>query len=91
MHKKTSPKTLRYAALILTGLATTGCEKLGATHTPKQLTIPVALGDLVAVTPGAGPMQSVLWLKQPDQSIVAVRVSVQRGTIEAEITKFPRH
>jgi len=89
MHKKTSENTLRYLALILIGLATSGCEKLG-TSNPTHSVIPPALGDLVAITPGAIPTQSVLWFKQPDQTIVAVRVYVPKGTIEAEVTKFPR-
>jgi hypothetical protein len=91
MYKKSAPKTMLYAVLILIGLATAGCEKLGApTNSPKQPAIPAALGDLVAVTPGDGPNQSVLWFKQSDQAIVAVTVSVRRGTIDAKMTKFPR-
>ena len=89
MYKKISQKTLRYLTLILIGLATTGCEKLG-TSNQIHSAIPPALGDLVAITPGAIPTQSVLWFKQPDQTIVAVRVYVPKGTIEAEMTKFPR-
>lgn len=89
MHKKSSEKTLWYVALILIALATTGCEKLG-TSNAMHSAIPAGLGDLVAITPGAIPTQSVLWFKQPDQTIVAVRVYVPRGTIEAEVTKFPR-
>ena len=91
MPTKSSRKTGRYVALILIGLATAGCEKLGTAHAPKQLGIPAVLGDLVAITPGADPTQQVLWFKQSDQTIVAVRVNVPRGTIEAEMTKFPRN
>ena len=91
MYTKSSWKTAWHVALILIGLATAGCERLGTPHTSKQLGIPAALGDLVAITPDADPTHQVLWFKQSDQTIVAVRVSVPRGTIEAEMTKFARN
>jgi hypothetical protein len=90
MHKKSGQKTLRFVALILISLATIGCEKLGTTNTEKMPAIPSALGDLVAVTPGASPYQSILWFKQSDQTIVAVRVYAQ-GAIGAQMTKYPRN
>ena len=90
MYNKSARTILPYAVLILIALAATGCEKLSTVDTPRVTTIPTAIGDLVAVTPGPGQSQSVLWFKQPDQTIVAVRVRLPSGTIEAVMTKFPR-
>jgi hypothetical protein len=90
MHKKSARTILTYAALILASLASAGCEKLTTINTPKVTTIPTSLGELVAVTPGASQSQSVLWFKQADQTIVAVRVRLPSGTIEAATNKFPR-
>jgi hypothetical protein len=84
MHKKSTIRIMRYAVLMLIGLASAGCEKLN-TATQTAPAIPADRGELVAVTPGDGPRQAVLWFKQADQTIVAVRVFVPRGT-----TKYPR-
>ena len=84
MHKKSTVKTMRYAMLISIGLTAAGCQKIGSTS-QRLPAIPAALGDVVAVTPGDGPRQAVLWFKQSDQTIVAVRVHVPSGT-----TKYPR-
>jgi hypothetical protein len=73
-----------YGLLVLVGLASAGCERLN-TASQTQPPIPADRGELVAITPGDGPRQAVLWFKQADQTIVAVRVSVPRGT-----TKYPR-
>lgn len=78
-------KTMRCAALILIGLATAGCQKVGSASQTLPA-IPAALGELVSVTPGDGAFQAVLWFKQPDQTIVAVRVHVPSGT-----TRYPRN
>jgi len=83
MYKTFTRMTVYFAALVLSGLATAGCQKLGSTS--QTLPVPAALGDFVAVTPGDGQKQAVLWFKQPDQTIVAVRVTLPPGT-----TKFPR-
>ena len=84
MQRQSTGKTMRCAVLILIGLATAGCQKLdSASQTLPG--IPAALGELVSVTPGDGAFQAVLWFKQPDQSIVAVRVHVPSGT-----TRYPR-
>jgi hypothetical protein len=85
MQSPSSGKTMRYAALVLIGLATAGCQKMGS-GSQTLPGIPAALGDLVAVSPGDGPWQSVLWFKQSDQTIVAVRVNVPAGT-----TRYPRN
>jgi hypothetical protein len=79
MQRPSSKKSMWYAALILIGLATAGCQKMGSTSQTLPA-IPRGLGDLIAVTPGDGPRQSVLWFKQPDQTIVAVRLYVPSGT-----------
>jgi hypothetical protein len=73
MNKKTA-----LAVLILLSLATAGCQKVGSTT--QTIPVPAALGDFVAVTPGDGQLQAVLWFKQPDQTIVAVRVHLGPGT-----------
>lgn len=85
MQRRFSGKTVRYAVLILIGLATVGCQKLGSASQTLPA-IPAALGDLIAVTPGDHPRQAVLWFKQPDQTIVAMRVQVPNGT-----TRYPRN
>ena len=85
MQRQSTGKTMRYAVLILIGLATAGCQKIGST-TQTLPGIPAALGELVAVTPGDGAHEAVLWFKQSDQTIVSVRVHVPRGT-----TKYPRN
>ena len=85
MQRQFAGKTMRYAVLILLGLATAGCQKIGSTSQTLP-GIPAALGELVSVTPGDGAHQAVLWFKQPDQTIVAVRVNVPSGT-----TKYPRN
>jgi hypothetical protein len=77
-------RTMRYALVLLIGLASAGCEKLN-TASQTAPAIPTDRGDLVAVTPGDGPRQAVLWFRQADQTIVAVHVFVPRGT-----TKYPR-
>lgn len=52
--------------------------------------IPASFGDLVAVTPTDRRFESVLWFKQPDQTVVAVRVDLRSGTRYVYKTKFPR-
>ena len=79
MYKKTG-----LALLVLSSVATVGCQKVGSTT--QTLPVPAALGDFVAVTPGDGQLQAVLWFKQPDQTIVAVRVHLGPG-----INKYPRN
>jgi hypothetical protein len=85
MQRQSTGKPMRYVVLILIGLATAGCQKMGSTSQTLP-GIPAALGDLVAVSPGDGPRQSVLWFKQSDQTIVAVRVNVPAGT-----SRYPRN
>ena len=86
-----TPKTPLYALLISIAAATAGCEKLGTARTGADMpAIPAALGELVAVTPGDSAYQSVLWFKQADQSVVAVRVNIARETIYSRTVRFPR-
>ena len=75
---KNSKQTVRCAVLFAIGLAIAGCEKIGGpTNVPETAdAIPASLGDLVAVTPTDRRFESVLWFKQPDQTIVAVNVGV---------------
>ena len=85
MQRRSTGKTMWYAVLVLSGLASAGCQKLG-TGDQTLRAIPAAHGDLVGVTQGDGAHQAVLWFKQPDGTIVAVREYVPRGT-----TRYPRN
>lgn len=85
MERLSTEKTMRCAGLILIGLAVAGCQKIGSSS-QTQPGIPAALGEFVGVTPGDGARQAVLWFKQPDQTIVSVRIQVPSGT-----TKYPRN
>jgi hypothetical protein len=90
MNKK-SEQTMRCAVLLAIGLAVAGCERLGApTNVPQTITIPASFGDLVATTSTDQPYEAVLWFKQPDQTIVAVRVDLATGTTYVFRTKYPR-
>jgi hypothetical protein len=91
MRMTFTPKTVLCVLLIPIAAAVTGCEKLGTAKTaPDMPAIPAEMGELVAVTPSDSPYQSVLWFKQADQSIVAVRVNIARKTIYAGTVRFPR-
>ena len=88
---KMSKQTVRCAQLIAIGLAVAGCERLGSQgNVPETAPIPASFGDLIAVTPTDQRWVSVLWFKQPDQTIVAVRVDVAHGKAIALKTKYPR-
>jgi len=90
MNKK-SEHTVRCAALLAIGFAVAGCERLGSpTNVPETAAIPASFGDLVAVTATDRRFESVLWFKQPDQTIVAVHVDLRTGTWYAYKTKYPR-
>jgi hypothetical protein len=90
MYKK-SEQTVRCAMILAIGLAVAGCQKIGPpTHIPETCAIPASFGDLVAVTPAERPFESVLWFKQPDQTIVVVGVNFARGTCHVHRTKYPR-
>jgi hypothetical protein len=90
MHNQTMLRALRCALIVSIGLATSGCQKLQGVPGPQQTGIPAALGELVGVTPDVRPFQSVLWFKQADQTIVAVRVNFSNGNVGAQVVKFPR-
>jgi hypothetical protein len=84
-------KSMRCVALLAIGLAVAGCERMGApTNVPETNTIPASFGDLVAVTPTDRRFESVLWFKQSDQTIVAVRVDARTGAAYVFKTKYPR-
>jgi hypothetical protein len=84
-------KSLRCVVLLAIGLAVAGCERMGApTNVPETNTIPASFGDLVAVTPTDRRFESVLWFKQSDQTIVAVRVDARTGAAYVFKTKYPR-
>lgn len=85
MQWQTTGKIMRYAMLFLITLATAGCQKMGSSSQTMP-GIPGALGELVSVTPGDGAHQAVLWFKQSDQTIVAVRVYVPSG-----MSRYPRN
>ena len=86
-----SKQTMRCAALLAIGLAVAGCERVGApTNVPETTVIPASFGDLVAVTPTDRRFESVLWFKQPDQTIIAVGLDLRDGRWFVFKTKFPR-
>jgi hypothetical protein len=88
---KRSVQTMRCALLLAIGLAVAGCEKIGGSSLPeKAAAIPASFGELVAVTPTDRRLQSVLWFKQQDQTIVAVLVDLRDGRWFVYKTKFPR-
>ncbi len=84
MYKRSIRNATRFGALIVIGLASAACQKVPQ-GLNTQPAIPAALGDFVAVTTDEGARTAVLWFKQSDQTIIAVRVHVPQG-----ITKFPR-
>jgi hypothetical protein len=84
MYKRSIRNRMRYAMLTLIGLTAAGCEKVPQ-GLNTQPAIPAALGDFVTVTTDEGERTAVLWFKQPDQTIIAVRVHVPQG-----VTRFPR-
>jgi hypothetical protein len=88
---KMSRHTLRCALLIATVLTVAGCEKMGGSNLPETaVPIPASFGELVAVTPTDKRSQSVLWFKQPDQTIIAVGLDLRDGRWFVFKTKFPR-
>jgi hypothetical protein len=90
MNKK-SAQSMRYAMLLAIGLTAAGCERMGApTNVPETNTIPASFGDLVAVTPTDRRFEAVLWFKQSDQTIMAVRVDARSGAAYVFKTKYPR-
>jgi hypothetical protein len=91
MNKK-SEQTMRCAVLLAIGLTAAGCERLGSpANVPETAPIPASLGDLVAATPTDKRLESVLWFRQPDQTLVAVRVNLAKGTAYVFDTKYPRN
>jgi hypothetical protein len=52
--------------------------------------IPLAYGQLVAVTASPDPYVGVMWFKKPDESFVVVRVNWARGQLGQKITEIPR-
>ena len=52
--------------------------------------IPVAYGQLVAVTASPDPYVGVMWFRKPDESFVVVRVNYARGELGPNITEIPR-
>ncbi len=52
--------------------------------------IPVAYGQLVAVTASPDPYVGVMWFRKPDESFVVVRVNWARGYLVPKITEIPR-
>jgi hypothetical protein len=84
MYTRSVRNPMRYAVLILIGMAAAGCEKVPQ-GLNTQPAIPASLGDFVGATTDEGERTAVLWFKQPDQTIIAVRVHVPQG-----VTRFPR-
>jgi hypothetical protein len=89
MHKK-SGQMMACAVFLAIGLAVAGCERVPPTNVPVTTAIPASFGELVAVTPTDRAYVAVLWFKQPDQTIVAVRVDIAHGSVGPYKTKYPR-
>jgi len=89
---KASKRAVRCAVLLAIGLTAVGCERTGPPANVRETAaIPASLGDLAAVSPTDQRWESVLWFKQPDQTITAVRVNVANGTAYVFKTKYARN
>ena len=87
-------------ALVLVAVAicaAASCQKipepahLGLSAADFTSSIPLEYGELVSVTPlPETPHTVMLWFKRPDQSIVAIRVNVSRGTLFNLVLEIPR-
>jgi hypothetical protein len=93
--KETFKQAVRCAVLLAIGLTAVGCERIGSPanppNAPETAAIPASLGDLVGVTQADSRSEAILWFKQPDQTIVAVRVNEANGTAYVLKTKYPRN
>ncbi len=52
--------------------------------------IPAAYGQLVSVTPSVTPYVAVMWVRKPDESIVAVRINYARAGLGPNIIEISR-
>ncbi len=79
------------------GLMIASCEKIEPqviSGEPIDFTltmddIPLQYGRLVSAT-SVTPVINILWFEQADQTIVAVRINVGRGTISKEVIRIER-
>lgn len=86
--------------VLAAGFATASCQKiqeptqvkatLKVTAPPFADAIPLAYGQLVAVTGSADPFVGVLWFRKPDETIVVVRLNYGRGELGQRVTEIPR-
>jgi len=90
-------KTITLFLALMLGLMIASCEKIEPRVVPGEpidfaLTmddIPLQYGRLVSAT-SLTPVINILWFEQADQTIVAVRVNVSRGTISKEVIRIER-
>ncbi len=90
-------KTITLFPALMLGLMIASCEKIE----PQVISvepdvfrfsmddIPLQYGRLVSAT-SLTPFINILWFEQADQTIVAVRVNVSRGTISKEVIRIER-
>ena len=85
-------QTMRSAVFLAIGFALAGCERIDAlSNAPETHVIPASLGDLVAVMPTDRRFETIMFFKQPDQTITAVQVNLMLGTGFVYKTKYPRN
>ena len=91
-------KTIILFPALMLGLMIASCEKIQPQFVPvgepidfssTMDDIPLQYGRLVSVTPTV-PHVNILWFEQADQTIVAVRINVSRGTIFKEVIRIER-
>jgi len=90
-------KTITLFPALMLGLMIASCEKIERpviSGEPIDFTltmddIPLQYGRLVSAT-SVSPVANILWFEQADQTIVAVRINVSRGTIFKEVIRFER-
>ncbi len=90
-------KTITLFPALILGLMIASCEKIEPWVVPGEpidfaLTmddIPLQYGRLVSAT-SLTPVINILWFEQADQTIVAVRVNVSRGTVSKEVIRIER-
>ena len=90
-------KTITLFLALMLGLMIASCEKIETKVIPGESIdftyamddIPAQYGRLVSAT-SVSPVANILWFEQADQTIVAVRVNVSRGTVSKEVIRIER-
>ncbi len=90
-------KAITMLPVLMLGLMIASCEKIEPPVIPGEPidftlamdNIPAQYGRLVSAT-SLTPVINILWFEQADQTIVAVRINVSRGTISKEVIRIER-